>query len=515
MCAPKFGQTHGNCLRIQFCLAIDSRMYYKGVNRSSEVEMGREIRAEYDQKMMFPPSVEDWIGDDHPARFIRKFVEALDLRRLGFKVPTSEVGGRFYAPDLFLKVWLYGYLNRIRSSRKLERACREHMGLIWLTGRNAPDHNSLWRFLDSNKKALSELFKQSVRVAAKCQLIGMVVNAVDGTKIRSASSRERMVGGEDLEKKLEKLDRSVADFMTEVERQEQEEVGEYRLPKSMHNALRLKDRIQKALTELEESGRERVHRCDPEARLMKNRRGIDLSYNGQAVADKENGIIVAQDVVTDETDNGQLIPMLDRVKESMGEVAQENLADTGYFSSSQIGLAEERKYEVLINAPSCESTTSRSPEANPYHTSWFVYNEERNCCICPHGSELSYLKTKLRGKNKNEVRIYRCREYRSCAYRDACSKSKRGREVEISVHYKALERQRAKRDDPANKQALAERKAIIEPVFAWIKQQLGFDRWTVFGLERVRAQWAFVCTVINLMKLYKRWVSGGLQLATG
>jgi hypothetical protein len=388
------------------------------------------------------------------------------------------------------------------------------MGLIWLAGMNAPDHNSLWRFLDSNKKALSELFKQSVRVAAKCELIGMVVNAVDGTKIRSASSRERMVSCEDLEKRLERLDRSVADFMTEVERQEQEEVGEYRLPKSMHNALRLKDQIQKALTELEESGQERVHRCEPEARFMKNRRDIDLSYNGQAVADKDSGIIVAQDVVTDETDNGQLVPMLDRVKENMGDVAQENLADTGYFSSSQIGLAEERNYEVLVNAPSSETTSCRSRDANPYHTSWFVYDEERNCCICPHGSELSYLKTKVRGKNKNAVRIYRCRGYRSCPHRDACSKSKSGREIEISVHYKAVERQRTKREDPEKKRLLGRRKSIIEPVFAWIKSHLGFERWTVFGLERVRAQWSLVCTALNLTKLLKHWLSGGLRLQT-
>ena len=138
--------------------------------------------------------------------------------------------------------------------------------------------------------------------------------------------------------------------MTEVERQEREETGEYRLPKSMRSMLMLKDQIQKAMTELQESGQKRVHRSEPKARFMKNRRSIELSYNGQAVADKDNGIIVAQDVVTDETDNGQLVPMLDRVKEAMGDVAQENLADTGYFSSSQIGLAEERKYEVLVNA---------------------------------------------------------------------------------------------------------------------------------------------------------------------
>lgn len=453
------------------------------------------------------------MGREHPARFIRAFVESLDLESMGFVVSSTEVGRPGYAPDLLLEVWLYGYLNRIRSTRKLEKACREHMGLIWLTGMNAPDHNSLWRFCDSNKRVISRVFKHSVNVAAKCKLIGMVVHAIDGTKIRAASSRERMVSSEDLEEMLERLDRSIADFMTEVERREQEEIGEYRLPRCMHSKLSLRDQIQKALTELEESGQERVYPCEPEARFMKNRRNIDLSYNGQAVADRDSGIIVAANVVNDETDNGQLVPMLDQVKENLGAVAQENLADTGFYSSAQIGLAEEREYGVLINAPSSETTASRNPIKNPYHTSWFTYDEDRNCCICPHGQVLPYWKTKVRGRNHNKVRIYRCREFRTCPYSTGCGKNKKGREIEVSVHYKAVERQRAKREDPVNKKTLGQRKTIIEPVFAWIKHLLGFTGWTVFGLERVKAQWSLICTTINLKKLYKHWISGGLRLA--
>jgi hypothetical protein len=388
------------------------------------------------------------------------------------------------------------------------------MGLIWLTGMNAPDHNSLWRFLDSNKKVLSVLFKKSVQVAVKCEMVGMAAHALDGTKIKAASSRERVVSAEGLEKMQEKLDRSVADFMTEIERQEQEETGEYRLPQGMQSTLRRKDRIQKALIELGQTRQEKVHHREPESRFMKNRRTIELSYNAQAVADKNSGIIVAQDVVTEGTDNGQMVPMLDLVKENLGTVAQENVADSGYFSGSQIGLAEERRYEVLVNAPSVETTVSRSAEKNPYHTSWFTYDEDRDCCICPQGQELAYSKTRARGGNHNVVRIYRCREYSKCPYRSQCSKNKKGREIEVSVHHKAIERQRAKRKDPLNKQLLSGRKTIIEPVFAWIKRHLGFDRWTMYGLERVRAQWAFVCTVLNMTKLYKRWLSGGLRLET-
>lgn len=475
--------------------------------------MGHEIRADYDQVLLFPPCVEDWLGPDHPARFIREVVDSLDMRAMGFSAPSTEVGRPGYAADLLLKAWLYGYLNRIHSTRKLERACREHMGLIWLTGRQEPDHNSLWRFLDANRKAIGQVFKQSVQVALKCGMVEMALHALDGTKIRAASSREKMVSARTLERMQEKLDRSLSDFMTEVERREQEEMGEYRLPKWMHNTLKQRDQIRQALREVEESERERVHHCEPEARFMKNRRTIDLAYNAQAVADSASGIIVAEEVVNEETDNGQLVPMLNRVHENLAGVAHENLADSGYFSGSQIGLATEREYEVLVNAPSIETTAARSAKANPYHTRWFVYDEDRDVCICPHGEELPYWKTRERGSNHNAVRIYRCRGYRTCPYVSRCSKNKKGREIEISVHHRAIERQRSKREDPRNKRLLARRKTIIEPVFAWIKRHLGFDRWTVFGLERVKAQWALVCTAMNLNKLYRQWLSGGLKLA--
>jgi transposase len=474
--------------------------------------MSREIRADYDQVLMFPPCVEDWVGEDHPARFIRDLVDSLDMKVLGFRVPDSDVGRPRYAPDLILKVWLYGYFNRIRSTRRLERACRENMGLIWLTGMKGPDHNSLWRFLDSNREAISQVFKQSVKVALKCDMVGMAIHAIDGTKISSNSSWNKMRTAEGLEKMQEKLDRSVADLMTEVERQEQEEFGQYQLPLGMHSTLARKDKIQKAFAELNESGVERVHHSEPEARLMKNRRNVDLSYNAQAVADQENGIVVAADVVNDCSDNGQLVPMLDLVKENLGAVAKENLADGGYFSGSQIGLAEEREYEVLLNPPSSESP--RSSKKQVYHTKEFVYDKSRNCCICPHGEELPYAGKKKRGKNENLYYVYRCRKYRTCPYRSECTtSSKQGREVDISEHHEAIERQRAKRKQSEAKRLLSQRKVIIEPVFAWIKRQLGFTRWTVFGLEKVRTQWALICTTINLMKLYTRWKDGGLQLA--
>ena len=171
--------------------------------------MKREIRADYSQTFLFPPSLEDWVGSDHPARFIRDFVESLDYEELGFQTPSCETGRPPYSTELLLSVWLYGYLQKIRSSRGLERACRDNVSLLWLTGMHSPDHNTLWRFYSSNKGSLRRVFRQLVGVACRSGLVGLVVHAVDGTKIRSRSSDASAWHKKDLEALL------IADIYTE------------------------------------------------------------------------------------------------------------------------------------------------------------------------------------------------------------------------------------------------------------------------------------------------------------
>jgi len=469
--------------------------------------MSREIKADYQQRLMFPPSLEDWVGSDHPARFIRDFVDTLDLPNLGFRTSSGEVGRPHYSADLLLKVWLYGYLNKIRSTRQLERSCRDNLGLIWLTGMNTPDHNTLWRFWQENRQGLRQVFKQSVRVALHAGLVGLALHAVDGTKILTASSQRGVWHREDLEQLLAHLDESLHEVMVQVETAASKEQGEYRLPEELQDQVRRRQCIQEALKFLAEAGQDHIHPGEPEARMMKAGPGIELSYNAQVVADEASSLVVAAEVVNAEADVHQLVPMLDQVKENLGSTAQENLADGGYSSSAQIALAEERGYEVLIPAGKREPL---SAEDRPYHSSRFRYDESRNCCICPRGQILTYERTKPGRRKSYNVRIYRCRHFRDCPARRQCSRDPRGRMVEIGPHYQAIERQRQKRQ--AKKDVLSRRQAIVEPVMAWVKWHLDFRRWTMRGLENVRTQWALLCTTINLKKLINHWIAGRLVL---
>ncbi len=475
--------------------------------------MSPEIRADYDQELMFPPVVEEWVGPDHPARFIRDFVDALDLAGLGFRVRRSQVGRPNYAADLLLKAWLFGYLRGIRSSRKVECACLENMGFIWLTGRHAPDHNSLWRFWRDNKEALRGVFKQSVQVAFDANLLGFVVHAVDGTKIMARSSRRKMWHRADLEKLLGALDEAIEEAMSQVESAERNEADEYRLPEALQDYHARKQMIEQALQTLDDAGRDHIHGNESEARLMKSGRNIELSYNGQAVADRKSGMIVAEDVVNEENDGAQLVPMIDRVKENLGKTAQETLADGGYSTGVQFEKAEEREYEVLTNPGRNESSRDTKGNEKPYHTSRFTYDEHQDCCTCPRGNTLAYERTKWGRRKKYKVRIYRCRDFRQCPFACECSKDKRGRMIEISEHHQAVLHQREKRKDPENKELLRQRKAIIEPVFAWIKTNHGFRRWTFCGMDNVKTQWSLICATINLGKLYRNWVAGDLNMA--
>ena len=471
--------------------------------------MSHEIRADYKQTWMFPPSLEDLLEKDHPVRFIREFVDALDLRELGFRMRKSDEGRPNYAADLLLKVWLYGYLERIRSSRRLEKACRQHVALMWLTGMNNPDHNSLWRFWNDNKQALKEVFRQTVRVAMDAGLVDMVLNAVDGTKIAARASTDKAWFQKKLKKRLERLDLWLDQAMKEVDKAEQDESGEYRLPEELAEKQKLRETIQESLTQLKVKRRESMHPEEPEAQMMKTREGTRLGYNAQAVVDSKAGVIVAGEVTTDQNDTHQLVPMLETVQTELGKVAEETAADGGYFSGEQLDKAQKAGFPVLVNLVQLRKAEETG---GPYHSSKFEYDSENDCYLCPMGQKLKFEGSRKRESKTHEMRAYRCKSASQCPVRWDCSKDKKGRCVERSPYSGAIRVQQEKQQDKAKTDLLRRRMVIAEPAFARVKHLLEFRRWTMGGVEKVRTQWLFVCALTNLGRMYPLWRERKMQL---
>jgi transposase len=464
--------------------------------------MSQEIRADYNQTFLFPPCLEDWVGADHPARFIREFVEALDLTELGFEKHACVEGRPPYGNDLLLKIWRYGYLGRIRATRQLEKACKEHVSLLWLTGLNAPDHNTLWRFWAENRTALRKVFGTSVKVAAAQGLIGMIGHAVEGTKIRAVASRRTTEHREDLEKLLARVEEELGKMEAEIEAAELEVGGEYRLPEGLREKEDLRRAILETLGKMRWAERAHLNPQEPEARLMPWEGRQDPAYNAQAVADAQAQIVVAAEVVNQESDNAQLIPLLEEVEANLGKVAETTVADGGYVSGEQLQEAEARGQSVLVAA----GVEMGGPQRGEYHSTKFTYDQAGDEVICPRGERLRLEGMENKG-GEREVRSYRCQSYEQCPVRGLCSKRRDGRRIEISPQYGALQRQRDKRQDPGGQALLRQRSGRIEPVFATIKQAMGFRRWTMRGRDNVRAQWAMLCTAYNLRKLYQHWVT--------
>lgn len=462
--------------------------------------MSNEIEANYEEQWLFPPSLEQLLPTHHPARMVRTFVEEQDLQRLGFQMTAAEEGRPRYSQALLLKVWLYGYMTKIRSSRGLERACQDQMGMLWLTGMNYPDHTTLWRFWRDNQKPLRGLFKRLLQVAVSLDLVGLVLHAVDGTKIGSQASAQKGWHREKLKKKLNRLDEAIAEIMKQTERASRDDGGEFRLPESLHQQQELRTKIQEQLKQLDASGRDHLNPGDEEARLMKCRTSKQFAYNAQAVVDEQSKLIVAADVVTDESDNYQLVPMLDQVEDNLGKVAEQTVADAGYKAVTELAAAEGKNYSVIVNLA--------EPSDQPYHASRFVYDRAKDHCICPRGAVLVFEGSRIRDKvQPYRVSIYRCESYQTCPVRWQCSSSKTGRTVQIHQDYAALVRQREKLKQETLQQKLKQRGQTVEPVFGWSKEVFGLRRWTVRGLEKVKTQWLFQCLAMNLVRLYPSWVA--------
>jgi transposase len=461
--------------------------------------MAQPIAPDYGQQFLFPPALEDWVGRDHPVRFVREFVDQLDLAALGFAMPISNEGRPAYAPGLLLKIWLFGYHVRIRSTRKLEAACRDQLPLIWLSGMIVPDHNSLWRFWRDNKKALRQLFNQSVRLALDAGLVGLVLQAVDGTKIQAAASAQGGWTKEKMKKLLAALEGELDELEEQLDKEGQAAEGTaYRLPEKLEDRQSLRETIRAGLNQLERAGGTHYHPKEPEARRMKCQGKRPFAYNAQAVVDQSHGVVVAAEVTDEQDDSNQLVEMVRQARQNTAAPSPVlTVADGSYGTGAQIDEAAKQRLNVLVHPKE-----GGRKKDNGYSARYFHYDAALGTVTCPQNQSLDFGgKARVKGQI---IKKYRC-HVADCPAARWCKDSKGRRVIEIWNHTPAVQAMRARLAQVPAQQQLKKRGEIIERHFGHIKEHDGFRRWTVRGMDNVRTQWALINLVSNLRVLYRHW----------
>lgn len=459
-------------------------------------------RANFEQVFALPPRLEDWLPADHPARFIRDFVAMLDLPALGF-IDKEVIGPEApYAMDLMLRVWLYGLFERFRTTRRLEWACYNVIALRWLTGNQPPDHVTLWRFFGDHKPALKALFRQSVRVAAQMGLVGMVLHAIDGTKIQAACSTDTADHRAALLNALSRLERAVERAFDRMQDDPAPTDSGLRLPATMADAQARLDAVRASLAQLDAAQTDHLHPGEPEARMMQGAgKGHAMGYNAQAAVDADHYVVVSADVSAEANDTQQLVPMVEQIHQVLGENADQTVVDSGYSTAAQIDAVREQGQARIVVAG-----LEPSAKADAFDKSRFRYDPDRDEYVCPRGKSLPLVKVMEKDPGQAYA-VYHCDETR-CPERHACTRSPQGRAIARRTFEDAVDAQRAEQQTPDAQAALRWRKQLIELVFARAKWIEGLVRFTARGLIHAQTQWAMLCTTLNLRAMFRAWKSG-------
>lgn len=476
-----------------------------------------------EQDWLLPPSLGDLIPPDHAVRFVAEFVDGLDWATIGIKIEPAPLGAPAYAPQVLLAAWLYGFMTRTRSSRRLERACRENVPLMWLTGLQRPDHSTLARFYQANRQALRPLFKATVALAVEVGLVDFAFQAVDGTRLGCAAGRS-LHSREQLEQLLQVVDAELA-AMDASPAPEEPPAETPASPRARLGRETVRHHLQSALSELAQraaqpGGRQDVDAAsssDPEARLLKAPHGYVVGYNAQAVVDGKAQVVVAADACACASDSEQLLPMLAEVQAMTGRVGQVMAGDSGYFDMDDILQAQRTGCEVFVSQPCAKKKPAATAEpVQDYSKAAFVYEPETDTYRCPAGQPLSFVQATHREHGKPcEARIYRCQHCRHCpAYASkACTRSARGRSIKRYAHDAHLPAYQEQLRSARGRQMRHQRLHVVEPVFAATKERLGMVRFLLRGLLNAKAEWHLTCAVHNLVQLWRHWWRGKRKLA--
>ena len=463
-----------------------------------------------EQMWLLPPSLDELLPSDHPARFVAEFVDALDREgwaQIGVEMEGDPLGAPAYHPRALLCVWLYGFMTGVRSCRKLEAACRDQIPYLWLTGWQQPDHNTLWRFYQGHRQSMRELFKRTVRTAVAMKLVDLAVQAVDGTRVPANAANDRSYDAEGLRRLLERVEKAIADL--EGQNEAGEDAPAAHLPGELASKEALRNQVRQAMEELEGQKRSgRINLTDKDARMMKGKQGLVTGYNAQAMVSPlaldgsaTGMLITAVDVVDEAHDYARLVPMMEGAEETTGTKAPMTLADAGYHSAVNLEKCADRCQSVAM-----PESSRRPGRDDPYHKDFFTYDEHSDSLMCPQGQTLHFGRTQFSNKGVR-TRLYRASGAvcRACPAFGVCTKARTGRRVSIGQNDDLLRRHRSWMSTSAAKEAYKLRHQLVEPVFGIIKEQPASRRFLLRGLANVAAEWTMLATAFNLRTIWRAW----------
>ena len=449
------------------------------------------------QAVLFPQSLDEIIDADNEVRIIDLFVESIDLSQFRFQLKSSSEGRPPYHPKDLLKLYVYGYLNSIRSSRALEKECRRNIEVMWLLQQLVPDHNTISNFRKDNEKAIRKVFRYTVSIAKQFDLIGGRLIAGDSTKLRAQNSKKNNFNENKIVQHLQYIEKRLDEYNRALN--EADEQNKKIIEEQIQKQNDRKDKYNTLSEQLLEEGETQVSTSDPDSRQMIIRNSItEVAYNVQTTVDAKN-LLTLDYKVTNENDTKAMGLMLKRAKKILGSADFTALYDKGYHTGSELKTGIEMGVELMVAIP---GVASFAPD-DRYNFDQFIYDHSNDTYTCPQGKVLNtngnwYQKTKER--YIYHVKHYKTSACKSCPVLTLCTKNKKGRLIERSEYQPYIEQN--KRNIENNPTTYKKRQAIIEHTYGIIKRQWGFYFVsTKKGIKRASADVGLMFTALNLRRL--------------
>jgi len=464
------------------------------------------------QSTLFPERLEDYLCEDNPVRAIDVFVDELDLAGLGFGGIEPEATGRpAYHPATMLKIYVYGYLNRVQSSRRLERECQRNIELVWLTGRLMPDFKTIADFRKDNGEAIRRVCREFVVLCRRLELFSEASVAIDGSKFKAVNARDRNFTQAKMQRRLAQIDESIARYLSQLDSADRqgEAVPEAKITRLNEKIATLREEIQRLNglnTLMMQTEDKQISLTDPDARSMATSgRGSGMvGYNVQSAVDTKHHLIVTHEVTNVGSDRSQLSRMSEQARAAIGSEAIEAVADRGYYSGEEIVACEQAGVTVYLPKP----MTSGLNAKGRFGKQDFVYVAADDVYLCPAGEQLIYHYTNE--EDGKTLRRYWTNACQGCALKGQCTTGKE-RRISRWEHEAVLEAVQARLDRNPGKMRV--RRQTVEHPFGTIKSWMGATHFQMRTLKHVSTEMALHVLAYNMKRVISILGVGGLMEA--